>query len=330
MKLSTHMMRERSGISHEVIKRIVALEDQLAEGELSKQGIFEIADIYSRFVDYLEFIRDPLKLYFQEKIESLFLKKAVMKAIIREDNTTNGPERKVEILSDDFLNFSEIQDINGSILQSSIRTIDQKLILPQERRESRNKKNIGLELMFKVNSEMNKQSNDEDAKISKKFTDFKDNDVTVKESLDQQESLISNKLKDRRSRVITKERMKNSRYISQTMNSFADSFEKTPANGTRTTPNFDQMSTLESKVVDPKTLLTSINEFSFVKKPGVKIGRESATDNKLKMLETLAEEKVPDKYNSQSRSSMVSNSDSSLKFTKKKQELVIEDYEEDF
>ena len=114
------------------------------------------------------------------------------------------------------------------------------------------------------------------------------------------------------------------------MNSLADSFEKTSANGTRTTPNFDQISAFESKIVDPKTLLTSINEFSFVKKAGAKIGRESATDNKLKMLETLAEEKVPDKYNSQSRSSMVSNSDSSLKFTKKKQELVIEDYEEDF
>lgn len=64
---------------------------------------------HQRLIEYFEALRDPLRLYFQEKAANLFLKKEVMRVFIEDGNRerTGGPSRD-HILSTSFLEFSEV------------------------------------------------------------------------------------------------------------------------------------------------------------------------------------------------------------------------------
>lgn len=215
MRVAVQNLRQKLSIDSKAIKRIVFLEEQLYDGAVTQQLIFEITDLYSRFVEYFEYVSDPMKLYFQEKIEALFYKKPVMKALLEQDNLANAPKKKIELLSDDFLKFSDINDLDSSAVnRGSVRTIDQKPLNIDKHRDSKAKKTVDILFMYKVNDQLNKAPHEEDVKVTKRLTDFKNNDVTVRQSLDFQETLVSNKIKERRKRVTDKERSKVSRYHS--------------------------------------------------------------------------------------------------------------------
>jgi hypothetical protein len=167
-----------------------------------------------RLVEYCEYIKDPLKLYFQEKIETLYLKKDVMRVIIEADNQRVGLEepKKVEILSNSFLKFSEIQDIKESQLQKgSIRTIDRQANGLFDRMQTgegepinnyastKLRKNLDLKLMMKVNDELIRNDpGNGTARNGSKFEEFVQNDSLVKDALNNQMSMITSKLQARK------------------------------------------------------------------------------------------------------------------------------------
>lgn len=223
MKLSTNHLRVRAGIDSETIKRIITLEDDLNEGRLTKDSVFEITDIYSRFTEYLEYIRDPLKLYFQLRIESLFKKKTVAKMLIEDSNkNVTGKKKNLEILSDDFLNFSEISDLRLSTSgKINFRSIDSRMSqVISNPPSSKFKSNKDTLMMFKVNDEILK-INEQETKISTHQERFLQNDTLVKESLENQEIELSKKLRQRRNKNISKENMSFSRSIAGSVKSFS-------------------------------------------------------------------------------------------------------------
>lgn len=255
MKLSTNHVRTRMGINPEGIKRLVTLEDEFFEGKVSKDMIFELSDLYSRFTDYLEYLRDPMKLYFQAKIEGLFQKKIVMKTIIEEQNKTNEGN-EVEILSQDFLNFSDIYELKES-RQSVMRPIDSRVsrfINPT----SRFKPKTDVLMMFKVNDEMNKKKNQESFLSTNRET-FEENDSLIKESLESQEIELSKKLRQRRNKVLEKENSNRSKMVTYSTKRIA-SFEQTPIglldedNHSESKPYKDKTD-FESKTINNRILI---------------------------------------------------------------------------
>lgn len=216
MKLSVHHLRSRNGITSESIKKLITLEDNISDGTFTKQNVFETTDIYSRFVEYLEYIKDPLKLYFQEKIENLFLKKAVMKVIIEEENAQTRSLKEIEILSNDFLQFSEINDLKNSVANTkALRAIDlDNRVQSFGGKGSKNKKNLDLMMMFKVNDELKQKNQINQIDMVKKFADFEENNFMIKESLDNQEGEIFQKVRQRRSKNFTKDFSLRSKVIS--------------------------------------------------------------------------------------------------------------------
>jgi len=137
-----------------------------------------------------------------------------MRVILEADNQRVGYEetKKVEILSNSFLKFSEIQDIKESQLQKgSMRTIDRHANGLLERIQNGDgdplnnyastklRKNLDLKLMMKVNDELvrNDQANG-NVRHSSKFEEFVQNDSLVKDALNNQLSMITSKLQARK------------------------------------------------------------------------------------------------------------------------------------
>lgn len=233
MKMSVHNLRARNGINPETIKKLVAIEEKISDGCFTKNTVFEATDLYSRIVEYLEYIKDPLKLYFQEKIENLFLKKAVMRAIIEEENAKGRGSKEIEILSNDFLQFSEITDLkNSAFNDAKLRPIDHKgenrIEIPQS---TRNKKNLDLAMMFKVNDEIKKKQKLNIVDAEKRFSDFEESTITIKSSLDSQENNIFKKIKERRSKNLNKDFSMRSRLVMDSNTLRPSSFNLPKRNG---------------------------------------------------------------------------------------------------
>lgn len=162
-------------------------------------------------MDYLEAINDPLKHYFKEKIGNLYINKDVMKIFIEKGNKGEG--QSVLLLTDSFLKFSEIQDLEQTkVNKEPIRLIDrmsfkkkmkEKPISAFEAYEkTKAKKKLDAHMIDKVNDEMVKNKN-----VSYVATDigkFIDNDQIVKLNLDLQVSTFNSKLFTRRQKSFIK------------------------------------------------------------------------------------------------------------------------------
>jgi len=137
-----------------------------------------------------------------------------MRVILEADNQRVGQEetKKVEILSNSFLKFSEIQDIKESQLQKgSLRTIDRQGKVMYDRAQNGDgdplnnyastklRKNLDLKMMMKVNDELIRtdQTNGT-VRHSSKFEEFIQNDSLVKDALNNQLSMITSKLQARK------------------------------------------------------------------------------------------------------------------------------------
>jgi hypothetical protein len=146
-----------------------------------------------------------------------------MRVILEADNQRVGLEepKKVEILSNSFLKFSEIQDIKESQLQKgSMRTIDRKANGVFDRMQNGDgdafnnytstklRKNLDLKLMMKVNDELvrNDPANP-NIRNSSKFEEFVQNDSLVKDALNNQLSMINSKLQARKQNSMIKGRL---------------------------------------------------------------------------------------------------------------------------
>ena len=318
MRVAVQNLRQKLSIDSKAIKRIVFLEEQLYDGVVSQELIFEVTDIYSRFVEYFEYVSDPMKLYFQEKIEALFYKKPVMKALLEQDNLANAPKKKIELLSDNFLKFSDINDLDSSAInRSSVRTIDQKPLKIDQHRDSKAKKTVDILFMYKVNDQLNKTPQEEDIKVSKRLTDFKNNDVTVRQSLDFQETLVSNKLKERRKRVTDKERSKVSRYHSMgNIPSFdsntqilGETFERNvPASQGELVQ--DDLLSPQNEKADPQITLEDNPDLAEIR---------------ASVLEMISEEGNVGKYESENKNLLNGLGETKLTFVKKEKEVVLFD-----
>ena len=110
IKPNLHFLRKKHKINAKRIKNLLILEEQYVYGNISKKMIEDMTKLYQGFISYCEEVKEPMKLYFQEKLEYLYYNEKVFQAVVadqenEEDNTDVG------LLNNDFLNFSEITPI---------------------------------------------------------------------------------------------------------------------------------------------------------------------------------------------------------------------------
>lgn len=115
MKMNIQFIRKKFEINAKTIKELIILEERLISGKIKKEHLSKLSQIYKTFMEYCENIKEPLKMYFQEKLEYLFLNEKIFKMLLKEDNVINEQEN-MNILGNSFLKFSEIQNDNQSVL----------------------------------------------------------------------------------------------------------------------------------------------------------------------------------------------------------------------
>ena len=108
MKVNIQYMRKKYEMNSRKIRELITLEDRISAGKINQELVEQAGKLYRQFMEYCDYIREPLKLYFQEKLEYLYLNEKVAKMLIKQDNRDN--QKNIQILSDSFLNFSEIQE----------------------------------------------------------------------------------------------------------------------------------------------------------------------------------------------------------------------------
>lgn len=162
-------------------------------------------------MDYLETINDPLKYYFKEKIGNLYINKDVMKVFIEKGNKGEG--QSVVMLTESFMNFSEIEDLQKTKARKEPSRIIDRMSF---------KKKLGArptnpvesyeqeKLKKKTNAIMMNKVNDVVAKdrtvsyIDSDFGRFVDNDQLVRLNLDTQNSMIQTRLFARKQKSFIK------------------------------------------------------------------------------------------------------------------------------
>ena len=163
-------------------------------------------------MDYLETIDDPLKYYFKEKIGNLYINKDVMRLFIEKGNKGEGG---IHMLSDSFMNFSEIKDLEKSQKRDSSRAIDKKGFAKKAKRKQKQednyenaqiKKKVDAMMVDRVNSFV--QRNSEVNRFGNKFGQFVNNDSLVRGNLDIQTSSLNSKLFARKQKSVIKGEIK--------------------------------------------------------------------------------------------------------------------------
>jgi hypothetical protein len=119
MKINTQYVRKKFEVNPKTIKEMVVLEESLISGQISKCQTSKLSQFYQQFIDYCHCIREPLKLYFQEKLEYLFLNEKIFKMLLQ-DQTPKNESENTQLLGNSFLKFSEIENKNDKIMQKYI------------------------------------------------------------------------------------------------------------------------------------------------------------------------------------------------------------------
>jgi len=107
IKPNLHFLRKKHEINVKRIKNLLILEEQYVYGNISKKMIEDMTKLYQGFISYCEEIKEPMKLYFQEKLEYLYYNEKVFQAVVAEQGNIDN-DNEVALLNNDFLNFSEI------------------------------------------------------------------------------------------------------------------------------------------------------------------------------------------------------------------------------
>lgn len=119
MKINTQYVRKKFEVNPKTIKEMVVLEESLISGKISKSQTSKLSQYYQQFIDYCQCIREPLKLYFQEKLEYLFLNEKIFKMLLQDKNPSNE-QGNIQLLGNSFLKFSEIENKNDKVMQKYI------------------------------------------------------------------------------------------------------------------------------------------------------------------------------------------------------------------
>ena len=129
LRPNVHYIRKSSNLNDESIRTLLILEERYIRGKINKKLIEEITNIYRKFIDYCTLVKEPLRLYFQEKLEYLYLDKKVIQIIIEEENKGTSQE-EIKMLNNEFLNFSEIEmsDIDAQPEDQFLTTTNINLI----------------------------------------------------------------------------------------------------------------------------------------------------------------------------------------------------------
>ena len=158
-------------------------------------------------MDYLETIDDPLKYYFKERIGNLYINKDVMKLFI--DKGNKGEGESVQMLTDSFLQFSDIQELDQGNKKETPRAIDRRSFkkkMNARKTDADNydnaqiKKRVDAMLVDKV-SKLTQKNSDVNQEGSK-FGRFINNDSLIKGSLDIQTSALNSKLFARKQKSV--------------------------------------------------------------------------------------------------------------------------------
>lgn len=113
IKPNLHFLRKKHEINVKRIKNLLVLEEQYVYGNISKKMIEDMTKLYQGFISYCEEIKEPMKLYFQEKLEYLYYNEKVFQAVVADQNGEDDHE-EVALLNNDFLNFSEIAPMENA------------------------------------------------------------------------------------------------------------------------------------------------------------------------------------------------------------------------
>ena len=107
IKPNLHFLRKKHEINVKRIKNLLILEEQYVYGNISKKMVEDMTKLYQGFISYCEEIKEPMKLYFQEKLEYLYYNEKVFQAVVADQQNMESND-EVALLNNDFLNFSEI------------------------------------------------------------------------------------------------------------------------------------------------------------------------------------------------------------------------------
>jgi len=166
-------------------------------------------------IEYFEYVRDPIKFYFQEKAANLFLKKEVVKVFIEEDNKSKNPKKEpIQVLTNSFLNFSELRDGSDPYVQKELSLPNGKnsvfskkevtapqlseTVIMENYNKDQMTKRMDMIMMVKVNDEMIQKETDPTKQISNRLVNFEKNDSLISSNLESQTSAVNNRLAQRK------------------------------------------------------------------------------------------------------------------------------------
>lgn len=207
-----------------MIDKILQIEERIYDKDISEELIFEATEIYSKFVDFCETFKSPLRKYFREKISNLYLRKEVIKILIKNEKQANDAIEEIGILGNSFLKFSEIQEMNFIPTEKKNLNNLKKSSNSKDYENYKIKKNVNAMMMYKVKDEMlKKKKKGSSEKTIGTFEKFKSNDNIIEDELKSQFSLIQEKLNQRKKNSMMKD-LKNKSFsiLQQSNNNFKD------------------------------------------------------------------------------------------------------------
>lgn len=160
IKPNLHFLRKKHEINVKRIKNLLVLEEQYVYGNISKKMIEDMTKLYQGFISYCEEIKEPMKLYFQEKLEYLYYNEKVFQAVIADQDNEEDIE-EVHLLNNDFLNFSEIAQVENQPKQNDFSNYESNQAEGKIKEiiivDFKLKKEHQNKMMMKVNEELKKR-----------------------------------------------------------------------------------------------------------------------------------------------------------------------------
>lgn len=143
------------------------------------------------------------------------MKKEVVKAFIEEDNKSKNPKKEpIQVLTNSFLNFSELKDGSDRFIQKELivpngnngmfskkdvasQQLSETVIMENYSKDQMAKK-MDMIMMVKVNDEMIHKDTDPTKQISNRLVNFEKNDSLINSNLESQTSAVNNRLAQRK------------------------------------------------------------------------------------------------------------------------------------
>ena len=173
-----------------LVRRLIILEDLSTQGEFNQSISTQIVEIYAQLVEYFDHKKDPIKVYFLDKMQNTIT-----------SQTKIGQSMNAELqLKKDSLSYA------NSAVKNTLRQLDEDADRAFERRA------MQRSFAFKLKSAAQKLPGNEN-EIPRKLEDFeertRDLDAIVRTQLRSQEKSISSRLEERRKHSANKSRSKN-------------------------------------------------------------------------------------------------------------------------